>query len=305
MHHGMMDLRGIHHYCTASHERQRGDRFGRLFADLPGLYVDPATLQEIGAKGNTTGMDGGTGANRTQSVDVGQVFFGQFVDHDITLDVSSSLGQVTQASDVENVRTPTLDLDCIYGAGPESHGFMYDNGVKLLTGADSGSADPLAASDLARAANGRAIIGDHRNDENRIISQMQLAMIRAHNRICDKLNADEGLAGHGLYEKARRLLTWHYQWAVLNDFLPAMCGQGLVDDILANGRAVYCTEHGDPYIPIEFAVAAYRFGHSMVPQKIQIQKGAASHDLFGTILGGGFNPLSSADAIVDWRELFA
>ena len=68
-------------------------------------------------------MDSGStsAANRTQTVDVGLIFFGQFVDHDITLDTTTSLAHTGDSNEVQNVRTPILDLDCIYGSGPEHH----------------------------------------------------------------------------------------------------------------------------------------------------------------------------------------
>lgn len=309
-HHGMSHLGGMHSFCHFGHRAQPGDRFGRMF-DLPPLYLPVAALQALGAQGGP--MDGGTTAQRTQSVTVGHVFFGQFIDHDITLDTTSSLSAVADATTIPNARTPTLDLDCIYGAGPEAHPFLYHAsgafaGVKLLTGADGTAVaqDPaLAQDDLARSAQGTAIIGDPRNDENRIVSQLQLAMIRFHNKVADTLHAMPGntLAGGDLFEAVRRTVTWHYQWVVLQDFLVAMCGAAVVSDILGNGRRYYCAAQGDPFIPIEFAAAAYRFGHSMIPQKIQIQKGKPALEVFGPVLGEGFAPLSDARAVVDWNEL--
>ncbi|NQX95325.1 MAG: hypothetical protein HRT64_10495 [Erythrobacter sp.] len=56
-------------------------------------------------------------------------------------------------------------------------------GAKLLTGADNPGQPRINDHDLLRAPNGRAIIGDPRNDENRIISQIQLAIIRFHNLV--------------------------------------------------------------------------------------------------------------------------
>ena len=308
-HHGMTALKGMGAHCKAGHAPSRDDRFGRMFPNLPPAYAQPATLRKIGAPGGK--MDGGKKATRTKTVPVGHVFFGQFVDHDITLDTSSSFSRVNRPEDTPNVRTPTLDLDCVYGAGPEAAPFMYEqNGpfanAKLIVGADLPSTgdpatDALQAEDLLRAPNGRAIIGDHRNDENRIISQLQLAMIRFHNHLCDEIHAAHGTEGVELFEEARREATWHYQWGVVNDFLVAMCGEAVVNDILSCGRQFYCPV--EPQIPIEFAVAAYRFGHSMAPMKIQVQSGGAAHELFGPVLGEGFTGLSQTEAVVDWREL--
>lgn len=309
-HHGTKSLSGIHAFCHLGHQGSAGDRFGRMF-DLPPLFLPVDTLKALGAKGGP--MDGGTNANRTATVPVGMVFFGQFIDHDITLDVETSLDQVVNLDELSNARTPTLDLDCIYGEGPEASPFFYHatgdfSGVKLLTGADGTAApgqDPaLAADDLQRTSHGTAIIGDPRNDENRIVSQLQLGMIRFHNKIVDELHAPPSeLEGAELFEEARQTTTWHYQWCVLNDLLPAMCGGTVVSEILGKGRQFYCVDNGAPFIPVEFSVAAYRFGHSMVPQKIQVQKNGGSFELFGTKLGRGFSPLSDPDAVVDWNEL--
>ena len=309
-HHGLNQLTGMSAHCRMGHETTRNDRFGRMFPHLAAAYVPANVLKAIGAPGGP--MDGGAKKARTKSVPVGHVFFGQFIDHDITLDVSSSFGRVNRPNETPNVRTPTLDLDCVYGGGPEANPFMYVQdgafeGVKLLTGADmlptgDPAKDALQAQDLLRAPNDRAIIGDPRNDENRIVSQLQLAMIRFHNAMADAAKAaDPGLTGAALLEEARRLTTWHYQWGVVNDFLVAMCGAGPIADILSNGRRFYCPV--EPQIPIEFAVAAYRFGHSMAPMKIQVQSGGPSFTLFGPELGQGFKPLGGLDAVVDWREL--
>ncbi len=248
----------------------------------------------------------GRGANRTNSVPVGQVFFGQFIDHDITLDISSGLGRVNDPHQIGNTRTPTLDLDSIYGLGPEASNFMYVQdmpfkGAKLLTGADEDASNIHRRNDLLRSVNNNAIIGDFRNDENRILSQLQLAFIKIHNMFCDQIHEDEGLEEGKLLEAARRQTVWHYQWAVVTDFLPAMCGDAVVDRILTQGRKHF---NRGSFIPVEFSVAAYRFGHSMIPMKIQAQKNKPSFELFGSTYGRGFSPLSNDLAIVDWHELF-
>lgn len=306
-HHGMKPLEGMNAHCRRSYaqDTQRDDRFGRLFDKLAPAYTPSHVLEAIGRKGGP--MDGKSANDRTDSVPVGMIFFGQFVDHDITLDASTTFDSVVDdPGEIANIRTPTLDLDCIYGLGPEAQPYLYSQngafaGAKLLTGADNPGQAGLNDSDLLRSLNGRAMIGDPRNDENRVISQLQLAIIRFHNHVSDTLHADEGFEGHELYERAREQTTWHYQWAVVNDFLVDICGRPVVEKILGCGREHYC---GDtPFIPIEFSVAAYRFGHSMIPMKVQVQKGKSALELFGAILGGGFDALTDAEGVVDWHEL--
>ncbi len=306
-HHGMKPLEGMSAYCVRGHyeTKQRDDRFGRLFGKLNPAYTPKAILEDIGRPNGP--MDGKSQNDRTDSVPVGMVFFGQFVDHDITLDASTSFDSVVDnPGEIANVRTPTLDLDCVYGLGPEAQPYLFVQGgafggAKLLTGADNPGQSGLANDDVLRSPNGRAMIGDPRNDENRVISQLQLAMIRFHNHVCDTLHADDGYEGSKLYEEARRQVTWHYQWAVVNDFLTDMCGRPVVEKILGCGRQHYCG--GTPFIPIEFSVAAYRFGHSMIPMKIQVQSGQSALELFGTILGRGFAALTDPKGVIDWHEL--
>lgn len=301
--HGMRTLTGIENFCSSSHERQKGESYGRMF-NLPPLTTSPSFLKKLGAQGGP--LDGGVNSSRNNTVAVGDIFFGQFIDHDITFDVMSSLSAKANISQLQNTRSPALDLDSIYGLGPEAQPYLYlsegpFSGIKLLTGADIPEATILQQNDLLRSIHGRAIIGDPRNDENRIISQLQLAMIKFHNNVVDELS--NHYSGIELFEEARQLTTWHFQWIVIHDFLVKICGGAVVNEILGNGCKFYHAEHGDSFIPVEFSAATYRFAHSMIPQKIQIQKNQSAFELFGTILGRGFEPLSDERGIVDWHEL--
>ena len=304
-HHGMEPLATMAAQGETEHQPAREDRFGRMFPGLPGAVVSDQVIDVLGNPGGA--MDSRNRDKNSRTVPAGQVIFGQFVDHDITFDTTSTFEDVNDPNAINNVRTPTLDLDCIYGAGPEAQPYLYSqskpfNGVKLLTGADMPDPSPLQNQDLLRAPTGRAIIGDPRNDENGVIAQMQLAMIRFHNQTAERLHEETpSLEGHDLFVEARRVTRWHYQWVVVNDFLVSMCGRPAVDRALAS-RHVYKPDV--PAIPIEFAVAAYRFGHSMVPMSLRVQETGKRHELFGPILGNGFSPLSSEQAVVEWGALF-
>ncbi len=298
--------------CKFGHTTE--GRFGRIFKELPAFYMNPCIIQSL------TAPDGPMDARNTKKkadIPVGFVILGQFIDHDITLDITSKLDRVNDPDATENFRTPALDLDCIYGIGPEASSYLYRDDVRLHTAKTSTAysyADPdLKNHDLSRTSDERAIIGDFRNDENRIISQMQLAFIRFHNCVADYLQAKEqkkyeekkceGKAEELDFEHVREVVTWHYQWIVLHEFLPLFVGQDLVNDILCHGRKFYKPCHR-PFIPIEFAAAAYRFGHSMIPLKLRVQKRGGKQDFFGSVLGMGFQALNTKKAIVDWDVLF-
>jgi hypothetical protein len=190
----------------------------------------------------------------------GTTFMGQFMDHDMTFDISSPLGKPSSPTAFRNGRTPSFDLDSVYGAGPVGSPQLYDPADRAKLKVESGG--PF--EDVPRMADGTAIIADPRNDENMIISGLQSAFLLFHNRVVDRLRdggTDDILE---LYTQARRLTTWHYQWMILHEFLPLFVGRPMVDTVLRRGRRFYRTGKGEGYIPVEFQGAAYRFGHSMV-----------------------------------------
>ncbi|HEY0302643.1 MAG TPA: heme peroxidase family protein, partial [Rhizomicrobium sp.] len=221
-------------------------------------------------------------------IPAGFTYVGQFVDHDITLDVSSSLDTATDANTINNMRTPALDLDSLYSRGPALDPFLYAfptsgpaTAVKFQLGTNTnvGPGGPAGSSgspadmqvqtafDVPRvhnpldpsASSNAAIIGDPRNDENLIVVQLHQMMLRFHNRVVDLLVAN-GFSGD-IFVEARRIVTQHYQWAVVHDFLPRICGSAAVPAALGGVIAPI----GSPFrMPVEFAVAAYRFGHSMI-----------------------------------------
>ena len=200
-------------------------------------------------------------------IPAGYTYLGQFVDHDITFDPTSKLRGHNDPRALANFRTPRFDLDSLYGSGPKDQPFLYDwsserhPGVKLLVGASSGEGSITA--DLPRNAQGRALIGDARNDENLIVAQLHLLFIRFHNKVVDHVSAVESALGSDrLFEKAQTLVRWHYQWIVAHDFLRRIVGDRTAKTARAERR--FYRFRGDPFIPIEFSAAAYRFGHSMV-----------------------------------------
>ncbi len=189
----------------------------------------------------------------------GTTFFGQFVDHDITFDTSSPLGVPTDPSASVNARTPSLDLDSLYGQGPVASPQLYDpaDRDKLRIGFGG------RFEDLPRLEDNSAVIPDPRNDEHLIIAGLQCAFVLFHNNAVDWARAD-GYKGGSTFKKARQLTTWHYHWLVLHEFLPQIVGQVLVDDVLRNRRRFYKPRMRQGFIPVEFQAGAYRFGHSMV-----------------------------------------
>ena len=306
IHHGINTPSGMTPKCT--HHQSQG-RFRRLFPQLPRLISNSHDLRECGKKNGP--MDSEAEA-KLSNIDLGYVFLGQFIDHDITLDVTSSLSSRNTPDDINNIRTPTLDLDCIYGSGVEGTPHLYYHAppnasgkpkqidkLHLLTNGD----DLLRAESTPQGhLNQVALIGDPRNDENRIVSQFQLLMHYFHNTVVNELLTKGSYTTKtALFEKAREIVTWHYQWVVIYDFLPKLVGQTVVDDIMCNGRRFF-TEDNSPFIPVEFSVAAYRFGHTMVTNPLDFNESHKGVTMFGSELGTGFQK-NTAGAI-NWSWFF-
>jgi hypothetical protein len=250
-------------------------KFGRMFSKSSFAPTDTALLNLARAMKDTV-PQAPTGDNA--AIPAGFTYLGQFVDHDITLDLTPLDEQLRDPEAIRNFRTPALDLDALYGAGPQVSPYMYQRdpvtgrvGPKLLVGNTTAGAPPAPGgtipsfpNDLPRSHHGRAIIGDERNDENLLVAQTHLALIKFHNKVVDTVAAaNPAMQGNALFEEARRLTTWHYQWMVLFDFVERLTERGLIRKIKNQGRKFYRFKT-KPFIPVEFSAAAYRLGHSMV-----------------------------------------
>ncbi|MGH7648897.1 MAG: peroxidase family protein [Gemmatimonadaceae bacterium] len=265
-----------------------------MFPELPALTSDEAFLQKLGTScgvelASTNGKDDANGA-------AGWTMFGQFVAHDITADRSPLVTQAAVET-LKNARRQKLNLEFLYGSGPAGDPYLYDvnDNAKLLIGRnDAGKPD-----DLQRNAQGIAIIPDPRNDSHLLMAQLQLLFSKFHNRVVDWLRT-QGTAEHRIFSDAQRLVVWHYQWIVLREFLPELIGDRLTNALLA-GDSRYYRPAADPYIPLEFADAAYRYGHGQLRERYRLNREIAPVALFPELVG--FRPVP-ASRTVDWAEFF-
>ncbi|MFK3979724.1 heme peroxidase family protein [Micromonospora sp. NPDC050397] len=261
-------------------------------------------------------MVAGTSTDSAEpAVPAGFTYLGQFVDHDLTMDATAAaLGEDVSVDDLLQGRSPALDLDSLYGRGPQDKKdkvFYAEDGLHLRVGTTA--AVPLDATtnqdrdgfDLPRSGLGSskrerqaALIPDARNDENLAVAQTHLAFIRFHNRVVDQL-ATGGLSGPALFRTARSVVVKHYQWMLRTDFLPRIVAPAIVDDVFTNGRRFFevspgyeqrrrgrWVQPGDrPTMPIEFSVAAYRLGHSMVREVYEWNRFFNTQSQFGLPAG--------------------
>src|ERR1700691_583826 len=216
--------------------------YGRMFPELPSFQAGEQFLHALRRAGGICDCgDTGDTPDSLGNAAAGWPIFGQFVAHDITAD-RSILRSHTDTAELRNARSPQINLECLYGDGPTGHPFLYqrDDPAKFLL--RSGGLDGQ------RNAHGIAIIGDPRNDSHMLISQLHLAMLKAHNMFVDVARLSVTPADD-VFEAAARYLRWHFQWIVLNEFLPALVGQPLADQVLQEGPRWFRPGHG-VFIPL-------------------------------------------------------
>jgi hypothetical protein len=282
-------------------------RFGRMFRDLAPASWPEGALRALGdamlalPEATDTTPKLPTASPETDAIlqddeensgiSSGYTYLGQFIDHDLTFDPASSLQQQNDPDGLVDFRTPRLDLDSVYGRGRDDQPYLYD-GNRFRLGLPLFELDQASPrrdlpryddpEDPSRAK--RALIGDPRNDENVIVSQLHSTMLQFHNRLAD---LNPSLA----FTEVQQLVRWHYQWIVVNDFLVRICGEEVVDEILPYRKEAKPAWEKEPklqfykprqtaFMPIEFSAAAYRFGHSMVRPIYRLN----------TQLHGGDNP---------------
>ena len=271
-------LKPCHHYT-------------RLFtpgpASTPGSPTEKRLIDLAKAMKDPLNSDGNEDSSGDSTIFAGYTYLGQFIDHDLTLDITP-LDQV-KPDNVEytrNFRNPFLNLDHLYGDSPNISSFLYrrhapqeageerfllgSTAQSSVVGGASNTANTLPSScnDLPRNSQGIALVGDPRQDENLILAQMHVAFLKLHNLFLDEPQKIGDFSYYKIdppFEAAKRVLTWHYQWIVRNEFLSA-----IIDPTVFNrlDKSPYRSALTSPLrnfqIPVEFSAAAFRFGHSMV-----------------------------------------
>jgi len=303
--------------------------FDYLFPDLLGeanllppdtARVTPA-LDAVGAAMIDQGDSG-----RNAPIPPIHTYWGQFVDHDLTaatdndspISIQGDSVTVVAPDEVKNQlkngRNPALNLDSVYGNGPfapprqtpkeivvpyqETDKAKLKLGRLSQTGGSVGVLIPPVGDlerDLPRvevaepegSELGTPLIGDGRNDENLAVAQLHVAFLRFHNNVVDwvRTHEPERTGVSAVFNRARQLVQWTYQWICVHDYLTSVLTPGTVDQVLASDNGLLKR----PFMPLEFSVAAFRFGHSMV-------RGAYDWNRnFG--LGEFFQPEAGLDAL--------
>ncbi|NIJ22029.1 hypothetical protein FHS95_003740 [Sphingomonas naasensis] len=279
------------------------DRFGYMFTG-GGLVHDPDAFEKLGAVGAAMN-DAGPFPGPSSELPAVLTYFGQFIDHDITANTDRNPEaladfsiaapplvinpRATVMQQLGNLRRGTLRLDSVYGDGTDIDEKLRDGAHMRVGHADGGEPNDLPrfgqmldeglvtdlppttgmVSDFGPVDPRKlAFIADSRNDENLVVAQLHLSVLRFHNAVADTLAGDDDAR----FARAKRLVQWHYQWLVVERYLAALCDPAILAVTKVSGGARYAAfakAHGGTSgdhapLPIEFSVAAFRFGHSMI-----------------------------------------
>lgn len=310
--------------------------FGRMFGRAARLQPAEGKalfdkLIELGLRMNEP-QPAKPGDRDDSGIPSGYTYLGQFITHEITFDSTNDM--LEPGMKPKNDRTPQIDLDSLYGGqrGRADRPELYKDHARLKLGLTSYVSPPseMYECDLLRDSKDKenlrkALIGDKRNDENLTLAQTHVAFVKFHNKVVDTLKA----AGHedtGLFECARRAVTRHFQWLVLYDYLPRIADEEVLDCVRRHGLRWFKIDGPDGlYMPLEFSVAAFRIGHSMVRASYEwnryhpASKGnGAPVNILELFTRTGFSPSPGSfpgpngaqqlrlpsDWIIDWRRFY-
>jgi Animal haem peroxidase len=291
-----------------------GGGYAKLFPDLDCAKFGRTDLKLLAramtAPPEESGQEAADDPEENRTIPAAYTYLGQFVDHDLSFDPVSRLHESLTSAQLQalvDLRTPRFDLDNLYGRGPADQPYLYEkDGIRMLLGEPmSGNPFDPDAVDLPRGPNHRALIGDPRNDENRIVAQLHTIFLRFHNKVVDRLGGKKNVS----FQEVRQQVRWHYQWILVKDFLRVILDEQTYRSVFSDPYRPATTipglpEHGLEFMPVEFSAAAYRFGHSMVRPRYRLNQ-MIERPIFSDARGrtadlGGFRPIPAGWAI-DWQ----
>jgi hypothetical protein len=298
-------------------------RFTQLLAGLDTAHSDGHDLELLAEKMTSDQEPAPTPEDKPDPEEDSEItaaytYLGQFVDHDLTFDPTSTLREFLDEKQIDGLkdyRTPRFDLDNLYGRGPDDQPYLYEpDGIHMQLGERmSGNPFDPDARQVPRGPNGRALIGDPRNDENRIVAQLHAIFLRFHNRVADYL-AETGSQAD--FDEVRHQVRWHYQLMLVTDFLPMVVNHATLTNVFPDpyrpaDPRLPGLQDGLKLMPVEFSVAAFRFGHSMIRPEYRLNTTVERRPIFtkdsddGAYVDdaadlGGFRPIPS-DWAIDWQ----
>ncbi len=275
-------------------------------------------------------------------IPAGYTYFGQLVVHDLTHSIATAMRGGTPPT-LQNLSTPNLDLDTIYGGGPDASPRLYQPAHKTLApGSEGGDqhlfylgrtakaafpenwregyglpfdlpridVGPRSTAKTARRSAVKPLINDDRNDDNLILAQLTALFMLAHNTVAnyltrqgDPTDNDRDLPAREKFALARHFVLKAYRRIVVYDLLERL----LLPSVYKQLMGGQIKSHG--HMPVEFVFGAARVGHAMVRGSYTINDhiDPAASGLGRLMSFSGNTPYANlplpADWVIDWRHL--
>lgn len=282
-------------------------KYGRMFPWLPPQAEDDEPTKQkmiVLAKAMKRQEGGGSNARKP----AGYTYLGQFISHDLTFDPTSIKERQIDPEQLNSFRTPALDLDSVYGSGPFVNPYFYENFTRFRLSKRIdlrwGAQQPVHFHDVPRLESGVAVIADPRNDENLFLSQLHVAFLHLHNHF--EAGLPPHFKGQARFLEAQKLLRWHYQYVILHDYLNVVLDPCVVQSAMPNTEVAhgypnlqYYDWRHEPFIPLEFSGAVFRFGHSQVREEYQLDNiHGININVFDKVEG------SAPKHYISWKDFF-
>lgn len=186
------------------------------------------------------------------------------------------IGRLTQEikENVRQLQDETIE-DLLYGYFSRARPAILDNLDQIETILlkknkeiyDIAATDITAIREIAFLAEMRSFEQDAQNAKNSLEFN------------ANKINATAIDLLDEKFETTKRILSWHLQWLVLNDFLPRLVDRAILEKFYRNTREKGLIISDEKIIwknrselPLEFSVAFFRFGHSMIRKVYDFNK---------------------------------
>ena len=207
--------------------------------------------------------------------------------------VRSTLAECMEdaASEQINIKTSFLDGSMIYGSTVEQSKELrqFKDGKKKV-----GTPDSLMPS----ATGGECAInledcfksGDRRTNEQPGLTVYHTIWMREHNRLAEILgNLRPGAGDEEIFQEARSIVIAELQMITFNEFLPLILSEEAMRELSEDN--VYDPTL-DATISNSFSTAAFRFGHSQVPENLRFSSTGCPRSNFAVtkLRDSFFNP---------------
>lgn len=190
--------------------------------------------------------------------------------------------------------TQKLQNDLRSWIGGRMKVFITEYGEQLLPP----NKDPLdGCNEEAEMKKGRYcfLSGDARSNENMHLTTLHLIMVRQHNMIADRLSfLNPHWDDEHIFQETRHIVTAQIQHITYNEFLPVLLGDSLMKRLdLYSQQTGHWNGYNssmDPTISNNFATAAFRFAHTLIPSMMKFLKDNNSNPEFVEMRRMLFNP---------------